>query len=508
MRVGTLGIWQDERAQRARLPSSSKTAQRGQALPVGIAAILFSVALTLALFNTAQMTTEKERLANTADAAAYSGLVWEARALNFQAYMNRMAVANQVAVAQTVSIVSWIQYAEKTLENLSYIPVVNIVTGPLKQAVAAINQAIQGVSAVVVPVIDGFLTAFSVAQIAVHNSVAATVPDVVREVVKANDDRFEVTPYGYAKLADHAGEWYSFTDQKKNLPGLTRMQAVILDSRDRFSGVRNWSEKFPGVPPVGLDHGNWVWAGVYKDGGTRLVKYGDEDDPQWEWKANDGISLAHRKSRSSKRIKCPAYWEEVTPVGWGAGYASSSKSDFAGRFGGTPQPCIKPAYIQPAIPQAMRLSEDEISDVSADLIYGGVRKYYDVKDASRTNTDPRLSLVVEVALPGKKIKTSTKAGFGSPGAPVPSRNGIAEGLFALPDKFAQVPAIGEPELSAVAKAEVFFKRPVARADGRDEYGNLFNPYWDVRLVDAGAERKAIWTLKGLGGFFNGGVAPK
>jgi hypothetical protein len=43
------------------------------------------------------------------------------------------------------------------------------------------------------------------------------------------------------------------------------------------------------------------------------------------------------------------------------------------------------------------------------------------------------------------------------------------------------------ELGVLAKAELYFARPndlsyFQRADGYQEYGNAFNPYWQARLV--------------------------
>ena len=49
-------------------------------------------------------------------------------------------------------------------------------------------------------------------------------------------------------------------------------------------------------------------------------------------------------------------------------------------------------------------------------------------------------------------------------------------------------AIADEEIGAIAKSEVYFKRPLdlsyfSRADGLDEYGSAFNPYWQARLVE-------------------------
>ena len=81
--------------------------QRGQALAfIGVTTVVVLLGLLL-LYNVAQLTTQKMKLQNTADAAAYSGAVTEARDYNFTAYANRAMIANQVAVAQIVGLRSW-----------------------------------------------------------------------------------------------------------------------------------------------------------------------------------------------------------------------------------------------------------------------------------------------------------------------------------------------------------------------------------------------------------------
>ena len=84
--------------------------QQGQALIYGIFVMVGGLAALFFLFNTGQLTREKTKLVNTADAVAYSAGVMNARALNYEAYANRAMVANTVAIAQLVSLSSWVQY--------------------------------------------------------------------------------------------------------------------------------------------------------------------------------------------------------------------------------------------------------------------------------------------------------------------------------------------------------------------------------------------------------------
>jgi len=85
--------------------------QKGQALVLAVICMLVFVVGVLVLFNTGQLVNKKVQLNNTADAAAYSAAVQQARAYNLIAYLNRAQVANEVATAQMVSMHSWMNFA-------------------------------------------------------------------------------------------------------------------------------------------------------------------------------------------------------------------------------------------------------------------------------------------------------------------------------------------------------------------------------------------------------------
>jgi Putative Flp pilus-assembly TadE/G-like len=98
--------------------SHSATRQRGQILPVAAFGILIAGAALVLMFNTGQKVTEKSQVANAADAAAYSAGVWTARHLNYMAYTNRAMVANHVAVGHYVSYISWFRYIEYSIDTI------------------------------------------------------------------------------------------------------------------------------------------------------------------------------------------------------------------------------------------------------------------------------------------------------------------------------------------------------------------------------------------------------
>ena len=83
--------------------------QRGQALVFVTVTILIMVIAVMMTYNVGQLTNQKTRLQNTADAAAYSAALAQARDYNFSAYMNRAMIANDVSVAQQLALRSWVK---------------------------------------------------------------------------------------------------------------------------------------------------------------------------------------------------------------------------------------------------------------------------------------------------------------------------------------------------------------------------------------------------------------
>src|SRR5437870_4215639 len=89
---------------------SNRTRQRGQAILWFLTTAAACCAVFALVYNVGQVTNEKEKIVNAADASAISGALTEARILNFEAYTNRALIANEVSIAQLVSLDSWFEY--------------------------------------------------------------------------------------------------------------------------------------------------------------------------------------------------------------------------------------------------------------------------------------------------------------------------------------------------------------------------------------------------------------
>ncbi|MBN4069224.1 Tad domain-containing protein [Beggiatoa alba] len=135
--------------------------QRGQAIVAALIIMLLSVAGLVLMYNTGQATSEKLRVVNAADAAAYSGGVWVARQLNFMAYTNRAMIANHISVGHFVSSVSWLRNTEDNLEDLEVvftilcnIGITSAFACPLEQVIAEAEGIVETINE---DVVDEFL---------------------------------------------------------------------------------------------------------------------------------------------------------------------------------------------------------------------------------------------------------------------------------------------------------------------------------------------------------------
>lgn len=495
--------------------------QRGQAVPIGLAAMLFATILTFALYNTAQTTSEKMRVTNAVDAATYSGLVYQARALNFQSYTNRAMVANQVSIAQTVSFVSWTRYLRIAARNLNnsigWIPVVRPWTQAFYQVANQIQNVMDRIARIAIPVLDYLITGLSQSQRILHWATFASTQDVIREVVSRNDPSYEITPLGWAWMANNANNWRTFTTEYDSNFHQTRKANLIQRSRDGWSNGGS-----PGSAITNRDRGWTIRAAdigiirieLVKGGQTQMFSRGarnnrNQNNIRWEYKAKDTLSI--HLAWLCFTWRGPRTCRQEIPIGWGAAYLSESNNDLhncsSGGWFWRDDDC---PWSRNRI--ADRYAEQDKHRINAE--YNGIRPYRDVANLDPDDSspfdgrDPRLGLWLEVRKPGATIRTSSKVdGLGSPNNPAQTRNGLGTGMFRVNDQYAG------NEVTAVSAGEVFFRRPVPRVagrygaqDSRDEYGNLFNPYWDVHLSDATRARAIAWAAKGVAPIADGGGA--
>lgn len=502
---------------------------RGQALVLFLTLIGVLCLGVILLFDTSQVVNKKVRLTNTADAAAYSVAVQQAKAYNFAAYMNRAQVGNEVAVAQIVSMWSWLNMLHthtrvgyNTFTYLSLIPGVGAVFAVLARIYDAAEQVVGNVRNVfgravtlggVIPGADGGLVSilsrlnqgYSLATTAVLDYVGLYDGyTIVDEVIARNDPTAEMNAVGKLLLLDRlrmasgheVGPLRATLIERHERPrdagvdhaGMNRFRNVIMGSRDRFSA----------------DRGQNVSAGPISGGtfgGTDMIDYE-------RWAGMDTMDV---------RIKLPWPFSDLhIPMGWGGAqavrdgqpdflpgiqqaqdggpgwYSHPHGRDYA-QYGGSAGSTSRLADQFPSVNTPWLWGRSTYFTQRKDAYftdYQGLQPYYDVKPGvARSPEGPDAGPIFTVYLYSDRADARTSQdidGIGSPGAGGPLH---LEGNMD-----------GNDRITAVSSAQTYFHRPRDRGelfkrmvprswngtpetDEQLEMGSLFSPYWQARLID-------------------------
>jgi hypothetical protein len=498
-----------------RRPVSSARCQQGQALLLGLFVLIGGLSALFFLFNVGQISREKTKLVNTADAVAYSAGVVHARGLNFMAYSNRALMAHEVLIAQLVSLSSWGDYIDTWGSNLSHVhnECVQAANGNYWAAAASqvkfgpdylvacaalfwaynyggVRVANSTLQQAVPSLIGGIeLQKFHLqtAQAVIGMGLVVDRQRVMSEVADANyagDGRVSVDLLS-PTLAD---DWLRMSNANGGVTPFvrryqgderTRFREVAIEAAntDPFVRDRRWTSRSPVPEPSCLPF-NWRQNEVRRRGGTVLLGFE-------EWQAADTQSY-HANFRGKRPWNCNRR-ETETGMGGAQAYAQD-QSPGAETFGGS----------RTDNPRAHARAEGR--STSSGMGYRGLPSYFDLNQVwlgARQNEEPRLLHGVRITRSRPELRT-TDGSTGQIRSLPQSRIGayqseVAGGLMA-----------------AVSASEVFFDRPLdlarppsqrqdnlfgARSGRPRELGSLFNPYWQVRLAPSNATGE--WLRQGV-----------
>ena len=460
---------------------ASAVPQEGQVLPAATVLLLIVAGMFYLMVNAGQNVTEKVRVTNAADAAAYSAGVVQARSFNYQAYLNRAMVANEIAIAQMVSFASWVNYfatasdnfgANSTDVNFFILPnpqvaLLDVAFGGSGFAAAYFggrtvqdyaNYIVDG-AGLIVTAHDVAVRALSLSQQAVQANLTTGIrqEQVANDVVEAMDPKlraevvraslgFDTFTRPYARSSGSGDERGRFAD-------------VTLRSRDPFTRERNWTASSFDIPFVRSD------PALKKRGGTDLVGFD-------EWRAVDTLELHGRTWGCGKWGL--SWCDDIRrPIGWGAAEVDAGGGDAGRGFHGN-------AYADNPN-TASRADGNMISP--RDAVFSGLPDSMDIGDTSTTH-----AATTEITIRVYKSQSDTQTSGNAAQAKPTGRLALFNGR----------PAAGE--VAALSRAQVFFDRIAARADGKVEVGSLYNPYWRVRLIAPTAADRTYAAAKqgGLG----------
>ncbi len=453
--------------------------QRGQALVLSLILMAFTLMAVLFAFNTYQLNNQGTKLQHTADNTAYSLAQFASRDLNFKAYTNRASVANQVAVAQLVGLSSWFSMAKTFTENadriLRPVPYVNIVVAAIARAVAIVDRVMQPALEIAQIAETAVLIALSGAQDVFHFAGFTAALESGGKITAANDPDAKLQLVQNFMLLNRLKDfWFSYqTLQYRNGDDTSSQyqdfKKVIADSRDPFTKRRSYDL-------IKLDLG-LVKFSLSKAGGSTLVDNDGGEQPE-SWTSMDTISL-HASTWSCGWHGC-GWRHRERETGWGA-TSSDSRADMTDissrQYWGESRDINS---------RASRKAADEQNDFSG---YIGVMPFYSLSnDQQHSNSFD--NIVVVITKEQQKLHTTSSISASEANINPATQEHL-----------------GQDRLAAMGAAKVYYSRPRdlmqnsinwARSDNKMEYGNLYNPFWQVRLSAAtDAEKTAVLTLSQL-----------
>lgn len=452
-------------------PRLRAVAQRGQVMLPAVVLILLTTALLYLMVNSGQAVNEKMRVTNAADAAAYSAAVTEARALNYDAYLNRAIVANEMAIAQAISVGSWLQYMGKAVD-LGYpasVSDINFMLAPpadpgdfvrlvqLQATYIVLARAFNYIGTTgqefarqvtnfgVIPIVaasDVVAQALSLSQSAVHLNLVAGVRQgqIANDVVTAMDSelRAEVV---------HASHGFDTFTKRYAGNERGRLADVATRSRDDFTRERNWDiESWD----IFLFRKN---GALKKRSGTELIGFD-------EWRGLDTLEL-HGQRFGCGRFGLSWCSDIKRPIGWGGMSAIKGGEQGRGLHGGAWHD--NPTTAQWAEREKTRM---RFSGLPA------------TRDLARIEPDPD-------PLPSTAITILVRKAHGR----LMTSGGLAQAKPSGQLELFDAKPAGA-RLAALSRATIYFDRIAARADGKTEVASLYNPYWRVRLIAPTAADKA------------------
>ena len=245
----------------------SARAHRGQIAPVALLGVLIASAVLVLMFNTGQKITEKSRITNAADAAAYSGAVWTARHLNFMAYTNRAMIANHAAVGHFVSYVSWTRYVHDSIDYIDrvtqWIPIVGQYIDIAEQIAEQVRELAEQSAQVAVPAIDLWNANFRAAQVEAQTSLALTnLNELMQSAAQSYDPDIRLNDRGelsrlpqelralieaqllaqFANVPSFVRRYTASNDQGSVSELIEASLRANLDMQRWISGERGWQE--------------------------------------------------------------------------------------------------------------------------------------------------------------------------------------------------------------------------------------------------------------------------
>lgn len=415
-----------------RLNSMETKNQQGQASVLGIALCLILISMTLVLYNTGQATTEKSRLVNAADAAAYSSAVHVARNLNYVAYANRAVMANHLAVGHLTAFVSWTAYVADALQQLSdylgWVPYIGQVITYASNIWDGYDEIVEGAAPKIASAASGINKVIYASQLEAELSLTLISVQSLQDTILAS--------YGSTIARAHVSD-------AATLAQSSTVTALALENLGRENVELMKFLKWQGYSP---DDDDGLMLGLIQKGAAHSVEQGSPKD----WLKASGAR------------------------GWGVNFSkilragktgSTTPTSNNGTLGWKAEDSIGVEAFKDL--EWGNVSAAEGDADTAQWSYQGISRYINVKD-----TKPTENIAFSTTVIATNKLTSAKLMALGPQA----HDKSSDALF------------------SVACGEAYFFRPntMSLSGDADEYANVFNPFWKARLKPMSSCGDNVW----------------
>ena len=421
--------------------------QRGQVLVLSMVLVGLALVALTRYFYTGQVVAARTRQTHALDAAAYSGALIQARALNMLAYMNRAQVGHHVAMAHLVTLGSWAHLAGTEAQQLARgnppAHLIGMLFGTDHGAAylaAAQATGFQGMASS-----SGDLGAAYAAHDRVVQRVLTTAQDQLVESLP--DARYQTM---LAVLQQNFGSGSQLNDSGHSSPfKLTLNDDQWPGFLQRYSGqtlrpfLLQTSELYRFLAPRDRTaRNNWVVDARCPSRRHELRRRGNTQlDAAGRWQSVDTESF--HALRSNRWIGC--YFREYS-MGWG--------------------------WIPSAATQGM--SDPHVSNPPENFSNQDFWRW--VKEHTDWNIDNGADNPLANSKASRDRQRWQGGGLRSF---FDTRHGDAFSVGFSAEL--NHPGPEGVTITTHSAAESFFKRPEPRRDGRLERANLFRPYWQSRL---------------------------
>ena len=531
--------------------------QKGNVLPYVLVLLTALLLAAQYVFNAYKASNESTRLQNTSDAAAYSVAAVYAQNYNFVALSNRALVANQITMAQVVTVVSWMRMTNTFAQTINdigqYIPYISYITNIIEQIAAIASNIVEIAAPIIVGVVQAYIYAVSAIQAAAVPTTSVIAQEILAEVVERNDKDID---YSFATVATAAGaiahlsELYGQNDcqeqanqvrdngieagDAETIARCMQFRNVTLASRDGFTKDRTYAMAPPGMPEKtkldGVEADKVDGFVLYSElsmeraGGTTMS--GETPDvPFTGWTALDTLSMhssttyLEQKSPFSRPKQETSKHEERVKLGVGHAYVGHECSrchhifhektnywkknprgsactdpDTENGYGGGEKSLNDGAFVLMDVLalNCSELSEDYSESLndsySGDDNNAGLTKFYNLKTEGYVEEKDHLMIYLRKDRKDVRMQSET-VGAGGNRVVLDRYKGAQNDAF-----------------HSAAAAAVYFRRgtdkwmlrSAKRLDGRMEFGNTYNPFWEPRLSKlTAAERASLEIMKDL-----------